>query len=40
MLKIGSNTTIDRGSIGDTLIGNYTMIDNIVHLGHNVKIGK
>ena len=39
-VEVGSNTTIDRGSIGDTIVGNYTMIDNIVHLGHNVKIGE
>lgn len=38
-VEIGANSTVDRGSIGDTIIGNYTMIDNIVHLGHNVKIG-
>ena len=39
-VEIGCNSTIDRGSIGDTVIGENSMIDNIVHLGHNVKIGK
>ncbi|MEE2694756.1 MAG: UDP-3-O-(3-hydroxymyristoyl)glucosamine N-acyltransferase [Pseudomonadota bacterium] len=38
-VEIGANSTIDRGSIGDTVIGEYTMIDNIVHLAHNVRIG-
>ncbi len=39
-VEIGANSTVDRGSIGDTIIGDYTMIDNIVHIGHNVRIGK
>ena len=38
-VEIGCNSTIDRGSIGDTEIGKYCMIDNMVHIGHNVKIG-
>lgn len=38
-VEIGANSTVDRGSIGDTIIGDYTMIDNIVHIAHNVKIG-
>jgi UDP-3-O-[3-hydroxymyristoyl] glucosamine N-acyltransferase len=38
-VRIGANTTIDRGSIGDTVIGNETIIDNLVQLGHNVQIG-
>jgi UDP-3-O-[3-hydroxymyristoyl] glucosamine N-acyltransferase len=38
-VEIGANSTIDRGSIGDTVIEKQTMIDNIVHLAHNVKIG-
>ena len=37
---IGSNTTIDRGSIGDTIIGDNTKIDNLIQIAHNVKIGK
>lgn len=36
---IGSNCTIDRGSFSDTIIGKFTMIDNLVHIAHNVKIG-
>ena len=39
-VEIGANSTVDRGSIGDTVIDDYCMIDNIVHLGHNVKLGK
>ena len=36
---IGSNCTIDRGSVSNTSIGKSTMIDNLVHIAHNVKIG-
>ena len=39
-VEIGANTTIDRGSIGDTLVGAGTKIDNLVHIGHNVRIGQ
>ncbi len=39
-VEIGSNTVIDRGAIGDTIIGTNTKIDSMVHIGHNVKIGK
>ena len=39
-VEIGANSTIDRGSIGDTEINDYCMIDNLVHLGHNVKLGQ
>ncbi len=39
-VEIGSNTTIDRGTFGDTIIGKGTKIDNLVQIGHNVKIGK
>ncbi|GHT91356.1 UDP-3-O-acylglucosamine N-acyltransferase 2 [Alphaproteobacteria bacterium] len=39
-VRIGANTTIDRGSIDDTVIGNDTIIDNLVQLGHNVQIGE
>jgi UDP-3-O-[3-hydroxymyristoyl] glucosamine N-acyltransferase len=39
-VEIGANTTIDRGSIGDTVIGAGTKIDNLVQVGHNVRIGK
>ncbi len=38
--EIGSNTTIDRGSVQDTVIGAGVHIDNLVQIGHNVKIGK
>jgi UDP-3-O-[3-hydroxymyristoyl] glucosamine N-acyltransferase len=39
-VEIGANTTIDRGSIDDTVIGAGTKIDNLVQIGHNVRIGK
>ena len=39
-VEIGSNSAIDRGSIGDTLIGAGTKIDNLVHIAHNVRVGK
>src|SRR5690606_6774678 len=38
-VEIGANTTIDRGSIGDTRIGDGVKIDNLVHLAHNVRVG-
>jgi UDP-3-O-[3-hydroxymyristoyl] glucosamine N-acyltransferase len=38
-VEIGANTTIDRGAIEDTVIGNQAKIDNLVQIGHNVKIG-
>ena len=38
-VEIGSCTTIDRGTITDTRIGNGTKIDNQVQIGHNVEIG-
>ncbi|HWO88091.1 MAG TPA: UDP-3-O-(3-hydroxymyristoyl)glucosamine N-acyltransferase, partial [Gemmatimonadales bacterium] len=38
-VEIGANTTVDRGSIDDTVIGNGTKLDNLVHVGHNVRIG-
>jgi UDP-3-O-[3-hydroxymyristoyl] glucosamine N-acyltransferase len=37
---IGSNTSIDKGSLGNTTIGNNTKIDNLVHIAHNVEIGE
>lgn len=37
--EIGANTTIDRGTIRDTVIGNGVKLDNQVHLGHNVSVG-
>ena len=39
-VEIGSNSTIDRGSLSDTIIGKNTFLDNQVHVAHNVKIGK
>lgn len=39
-VEIGANTTIDRGSIDDTVIGSGTKIDNLVHVAHNVRIGR
>lgn len=39
-VEIGANTCIDRGSGPDTVIGQGTWIDNLVQIGHNVKIGK
>ncbi|MEO8578931.1 MAG: UDP-3-O-(3-hydroxymyristoyl)glucosamine N-acyltransferase [Gemmatimonadales bacterium] len=39
-VEIGANSTVDRGSIDDTVIGNGTKIDNLVHVGHNVRIGQ
>jgi UDP-3-O-[3-hydroxymyristoyl] glucosamine N-acyltransferase len=38
-VEVGANTTIDRGSIGDTVIGNGCKIDNLVQIGHNVRMG-
>lgn len=38
--EIGANTCIDRGSATDTVVGAGTWIDNLVQIGHNVKIGK
>lgn len=39
-VEIGANTTIDRGAIRDTIIGEGTKIDNLVQIGHNVVIGR
>ena len=39
-VEIGANSTIDRGSLADTVIGKNTFIDNQVHVAHNVQIGK
>lgn len=38
-VEIGANTTIDRGAIEDTVIGNGVKIDNLVQIAHNVRIG-
>ena len=39
-VELGANCTIDRGSIGDTVIGDNTFLDNQVHMAHNVRVGK
>jgi UDP-3-O-[3-hydroxymyristoyl] glucosamine N-acyltransferase len=39
-VEIGAATTIDRGALGDTVIGEGTKIDNLVQIGHNVQIGR
>jgi UDP-3-O-[3-hydroxymyristoyl] glucosamine N-acyltransferase len=39
-VEIGANTTIDRGALKDTIIGEGTKIDNLVQIGHNVLIGR
>lgn len=38
--EIGANTTIDRGALRDTVVGEGTKIDNLVQIGHNVVIGR
>lgn len=39
-VEIGANTTIDRGSLDNTRIAEGVKLDNLVHVGHNVQIGK
>lgn len=39
-VEIGANSTVDRGALGDTVIGEGTKIDNLVHVGHNTRIGR
>jgi UDP-3-O-[3-hydroxymyristoyl] glucosamine N-acyltransferase len=39
-VEIGANTTVDRGSIRDTVIGEGTKIDNLVQIAHNVVVGR
>lgn len=38
-VEIGANVTIDRATIGETVIGRGTKIDNLAHVGHNVQVG-
>lgn len=38
-VEIGANTTIDRGTLGDTVIGDGVRLDNLIQIGHNVTIG-
>lgn len=39
-VEIGANTTIDRATLGSTVIGEGTKIDNLVQIGHNCRIGR
>ncbi len=39
-VEIGANSTIDRGALRDTIVGEGTKIDNLVQIGHNVIIGR
>lgn len=39
-VEIGANCAIDRGTVGDTVIGEGSKLDNLVHIAHNVKLGK
>jgi len=39
-VEIGANTTVDRGALGDTVIGQGTKVDNLVHIGHNCRLGR
>jgi UDP-3-O-[3-hydroxymyristoyl] glucosamine N-acyltransferase len=38
-VEIGANTTIDRGALDDTVIGNGVKLDNQIQIGHNVRVG-
>ncbi len=39
-VEIGAGTTVDRAALGETVIGEGTKIDNLVQIGHNVRIGR
>lgn len=39
-VEIGANTTVDRGALEETRIAEGTKLDNLVHIGHNVRIGR
>jgi UDP-3-O-[3-hydroxymyristoyl] glucosamine N-acyltransferase len=39
-VEVGANTTIDRGSTGDTVVGQGSRLDNLVQVGHNVRLGR
>ena len=39
-VEIGANSCVDRAALGETVIGEGTKIDNLVQVGHNVRIGK
>jgi UDP-3-O-[3-hydroxymyristoyl] glucosamine N-acyltransferase len=38
-VEIGANSTVDRGALDSTIIGNGVKLDNLVHVGHNAKLG-
>jgi len=38
-VEVGANSTIDRGSLGDTVVGRGVKIDNLVQIAHNVRVG-
>ena len=39
-VEIGANSCIDRGTLGATVIGDGTKLDNLVHIAHNCRIGR
>jgi len=39
-VEIGANSTVDRGALGDTVVGEGTKVDNLVQIGHNCRIGR
>jgi UDP-3-O-[3-hydroxymyristoyl] glucosamine N-acyltransferase len=39
-VEVGANANIDRGSIADTVVGSGAKVDSMVHLGHNVRVGR
>jgi UDP-3-O-[3-hydroxymyristoyl] glucosamine N-acyltransferase len=39
-VEVGAGTTVDRGALGDTVIGEGTKIDNLVQIGHNTRTGR
>jgi len=39
-VEIGANTCIDRGALGDTVLGDGVKLDNLIQIGHNVRIGE
>lgn len=39
-VEVGANTCIDRGALADTVIGDYTKINNLCHIAHNNRIGR
>ncbi len=39
-VQLGANCTVDRGMLGDTVIGAGTVVDNLVHIGHNASVGR